>query len=57
MVLVALLLLGGTTIHNMVLALLIGVVCGAYTSICIASPLWYEMKKLETRPKTKAARV
>ena len=57
MILVALLLLGGSTIHNMVLALLIGVVCGAYTSICIASPLWYEMKKLETRPKTKAARV
>lgn len=56
MILVAMLLFGGTTIHNMVLALLIGIVCGAYTSICIASPLWYEMKKLENRPKTKAAR-
>lgn len=56
MVLVALLLLGGATIQNMVLALLIGIVSGAYSSICIASPLWFEMKRLEKRPKARAAR-
>lgn len=52
MVLVAMLFFGGTTIHNMVLALLIGISCGAYTSIFIASTLWYELKRLERRPKT-----
>ncbi len=43
--LVALLLLGGATIKFFVAAMLIGFVIGAYTSIFIASPLWYEMKK------------
>ena len=56
MILAALLLLGGTTIHNMVLALLIGVVAGAYSSIFIASPLWFDMKRLEKQPKARAAR-
>lgn len=44
-VLVALLLLGGATLKLFVVAMLIGFVVGAYTSICIASPLWYELKK------------
>jgi len=56
MILVALLLLGGATIQNMVLALLIGVVSGAYSSIFIASPLWFDMKRLEKQPKARAAR-
>lgn len=43
--LVALLLLGGATIKFFVAAMLIGFVVGAYSSICIASPLWYEIKK------------
>lgn len=43
--LVALLLLGGATLKFFVAAMLIGFVVGAYTSICIASPLWYELKK------------
>ncbi len=43
--LVALLLLGGATIKYFVAAMLIGFVIGAYTSIFIASPLWYEIKK------------
>ncbi|MDD4170238.1 MAG: protein translocase subunit SecF [Desulfotomaculaceae bacterium] len=55
-VLVALLLYGGATIHNMMLALLIGVIVGAYSSIFNASPLWYDMKKSEFRQKPKAAR-
>lgn len=40
-VLVALLLFGGPTIKNFSLALLIGVVSGAYSSIFNASPMWY----------------
>lgn len=55
-VLVALLVLGGATIHNLVLALLIGVASGAYSSICNASPLWYDLKKTEVRSRPKAAR-
>lgn len=43
--LVTLLVLGGTTIKLFVAAMLIGFVIGAYTSIFIASPLWYDIKK------------
>ncbi len=48
----ALFFFGGPTIHNFVLALLIGVASGAYSSIFIASPLlalveqWQRTKKL-----------
>ncbi len=44
--LIALLLLGGATIKLFVGAMLIGFGVGASTSIFIASPLWYEMKKV-----------
>ncbi len=55
-ILIALFLFGGATIHNMVLALLIGITIGAYSSICVASPLWFDLKGLERRGKPKAAR-
>lgn len=54
-VLVAMYFLGGSTIRNFVLAMLIGVVSGAYSSICNASPLWVDLKLLERRGKTKTA--
>ncbi|UCH50591.1 MAG: protein translocase subunit SecF [Chloroflexota bacterium] len=38
-VIVALYLLGGTTIHNLVLTLLIGIATGIYSSLCIAGQL------------------
>jgi len=38
-ILLALLLLGGATIHNFILVLLVGVIVGTYSSICIASQL------------------
>jgi preprotein translocase subunit SecF len=47
LVLLALLLFGGESIHNFVLALLIGIVVGTYSSIFIASPvlmLWQRSK-------------
>lgn len=55
-VLVALLLLGGTTMRSLVLALLVGVLSGAYSSICNASPLWFDLKRLETKGRPKTAK-
>ncbi len=42
--LLALLLFGGATIKLFIIAMLIGFVSGAYSSIFIASPLWLEIK-------------
>lgn len=42
--LTALFFLGGESIKLLVLAMLIGFISGAYSSIFIASPVWYEMK-------------
>lgn len=56
MVLVAMLLMGGTTIHGMVLALLIGVISGAYSSVCNASPIWYDLTRMDGRTRPGAAR-
>jgi preprotein translocase subunit SecF len=56
MVLVAMLLMGGTTIRGMVLALLIGVVSGVYSSVCNASPIWFDLKRLERSAKQGTAR-
>ncbi|MCI0666554.1 MAG: protein translocase subunit SecF, partial [Methylococcaceae bacterium] len=39
MVLVALAVLGGETIHNFSLALIVGIIVGTYSSIYIASPI------------------
>jgi len=48
-VLAALFVLGGATIHYFVLALLIGVTTGTYSSICNASPLLIVWEKREWR--------
>lgn len=55
-VLVALLLMGGGTMRGMVLALLVGVISGAYSSICTASSLWYDIKRMETKGRPKTAK-
>lgn len=47
--LLALLLFGGMTMRHMVLALMIGIISGAYSSIFVAAPLWYDFKLLEIR--------
>lgn len=44
--LVALILFGGVTIKTFVTILLIGVVTGCYSSIFVASPLWYDYRRL-----------
>ncbi|HEY8343027.1 MAG TPA: protein translocase subunit SecF [Calditerricola sp.] len=52
---VALFFLGGEGIRNFSLALIIGLVSGTYSSIFIASQIWYEWKVRELRrPRAKA---
>jgi len=48
-VLLAMLLFGGATIHYFVLVLLLGVIIGTYSSICIASPLLVVWERREWR--------
>ena len=44
LLLLALLFFGGQTTRIFVLAMAIGVVVGTYSSLCIASPIWYDIK-------------
>jgi len=37
-------ILGVTSIREFALPLMAGLICGAYSSICIATELWYVMK-------------
>jgi len=55
-VLLALYFLGGATVKSFVLAMLIGVAIGAYSSICIASPIWMDLRLMDKRGKVQAAR-
>lgn len=48
-------IMGGESIRNFSLAMLIGLLCGAYSSIMIASPLWALMKKGSLVKPKKAA--
>ncbi|MFX4263173.1 protein translocase subunit SecF [Pelotomaculum propionicicum] len=55
-VLIALLVFGGATMREMLIALLVGIFSGAYSSIFNAAPLWYDFKRLEKRNKLKVAK-
>ena len=48
-VLLALLLFGGATIHYIVLVLLLGVIIGTYSSVCIAGQLLVVWERREWR--------
>ena len=50
-VVVALLLLGAPAIQNFSIALLVGLVTGMYSSICIAAQIWYTLKAREMDKK------
>lgn len=50
-VLLALYIIGGTTIKNFVLAMIIGVASGAYSSILNASPVWVDLKLMEKKKR------
>src|SRR5690606_1950356 len=45
-------LFGSESIRLFSLAMLIGLISGAYSTLCIASPLWFEFKKREKKKKT-----
>jgi preprotein translocase subunit SecF len=46
LVLAALLIFGGVTLKSFVAIMLIGVVAGCFSSIFLASPLWYDLRRL-----------
>ncbi|QCR33005.1 protein translocase subunit SecDF [Lysinibacillus sp. SGAir0095] len=50
-VVVALLLFGAPAIQNFSIALLIGLITGMYSSICIAAQIWYTLKSREMSKK------
>lgn len=37
-------IMGVTSIKEFALTLMCGIVCGAYSSVCITGPLWYTLK-------------
>lgn len=53
-------IMGVTSIKEFALTLMAGVVCGAYSSVCITGPLWYLFKtkggKVEKNSKTKTGK-
>ncbi|MBO5405436.1 MAG: hypothetical protein J6A13_05525, partial [Paludibacteraceae bacterium] len=46
---------GGETIRGFVFALIIGVVVGTYSSLCVATPLAYDIQEALDRRKAKKA--
>ena len=53
---VLILILGVPSIQNFAIALIVGIVSGTYSSVCIAGPLWVNLRKLaaeRSRPKRK----
>ncbi|MFZ5650803.1 MAG: protein translocase subunit SecF [Bacillota bacterium] len=55
-VLLALYFLGGSTIKTFVLAMLIGVTSGAYSSIFNASPVWVDLKLMDKKGRVQHAK-
>ncbi|NMA85566.1 MAG: protein translocase subunit SecF [Epulopiscium sp.] len=47
--------LGVTSIKEFALPIMVGILAGTYSSIFIASPLWYTLKKYEEKKKTAKA--
>lgn len=54
-VLFALFFFGGETTKNFVLALLIGIISGTYSSIFLSSPMWYDLRTFGKKKTTKKA--
>ena len=48
---VVLYILGVTSIREFALPLMVGIICGAYSSVCITGALWYIMKRKSTQQK------
>lgn len=45
--------LGVTSIREFALPLMVGIVCGAYSSVCVTGPLWYCMKGIHKKDQKK----
>ncbi|MBO6014976.1 MAG: protein translocase subunit SecF, partial [Lachnospiraceae bacterium] len=41
--------LGVTSIREFALPLMVGFVCGAYSSVCVTGPLWFVLKKIQKK--------
>ena len=54
-VLFAIFIFGGETIRGFVFALLLGVIVGTYSSLCIATPLAYDIQMAQQRRREKKA--
>ncbi len=54
-VLLAIFCFGGETIRGFVFALLMGVIVGTWSSVCIASPLAYDIQRAQDRRKARKA--
>ena len=37
--------MGGASIREFALPLMVGIVCGTYSSVCLAGSLWFEMNR------------
>jgi len=48
-------LIGPTSIKEFTLTLMCGLVCGAYSSVCITGPVWYMMSKSSQKNKARKA--
>jgi len=54
LMLLALFFLGGATLKTFVLALMVGVVGGTWSSVCISGPVWLDLRKRLPWPKRPA---
>ena len=50
-VMVPLLIMAGDAIREFVLPLMVGIIAGAYSSIAVCSPLYYEFSKIGSKSK------
>ena len=46
-------ILGVTSIREFALPLMVGIICGAYSSVCITGALWFVMKKYIVKKQQK----
>jgi SecD/SecF fusion protein len=54
-VLLAIFCFGGETIRGFVFALMLGVIIGTYSTLCVATPLAYDIQEAIARRKEKKA--
>ena len=51
---IVLYILGVSSIRAFALPLIIGIVCGGYSSICITGPLWFDFKNAGSKKEVKS---